>query len=116
MKGAGISTGAGTSLYMRNTTVSSCTWGILLIGPSGSADLGTATSPGGNTINNNLMFGIRVSYTGGLTAYAVGNTWRLSTQGANGSGQYGSALVTGPVNVADPANYSIDSNGGKIQF
>jgi len=116
MSEAGISAANGTSLILRNTTISSCKWGILLNGPGGSADLGSASSPGGNTFTNNSICGIRVSYSGGLTVLAVGNVWVPNMEGANANGQYASALVTGPVNVASPTNYTIDSNGGKIQF
>jgi hypothetical protein len=115
MKEAGISASAGTSLYMRNTTVSSCQWGVLLNGATGSADLGTSTSAGGNTFTSNSQFGLRVSYTGGFYAYAYGNTWLPSTQGTNANGHYGTFLAVGPIKATAPSNYYIDSNAN-IQF
>jgi hypothetical protein len=112
----GIEASTGTSLFVRNTAISNCQIGIYLSGSSGTSDLGTATSAGGNTITNNSKFGLRVDFSGGQTAFAVGNTWIANNQGTNATGQYGSALVIGPVNVAIGSNYYIDSNGGKIQF
>ncbi|MGA9118671.1 MAG: right-handed parallel beta-helix repeat-containing protein [Bacteroidota bacterium] len=115
MYGEGISVSSGTSLYMRNTTISNCRSGIYLNATSGSVDLGTSTDAGGNTINNCSQFGIRVGFAAGQVAYAYGNTWTPNAQGANANGHYGPFLAVGPVNPASPANYYIDSNAN-IQF
>ncbi len=112
----GIEASSGTSVYMRNTAISYCAVGVYLEGPNGSADFGSSTSVGGNTITNNSQLGVRVGYSGGQTVSAVGNTWIANVEGADANGQYGSALVTGPVNAANGSNYEIDYNGGKIQF
>ncbi len=111
----GISVSTGTSLYMRSTTISNCQVGIYLGGTSGSADLGTSTDAGGNTINNCSQFGIRVGFDAGQIAYAYGNTWTPNAQGANQNGHYAPFLAVGPVNATSPANYYIDSKAN-IQF
>ncbi len=112
----GIEASSGTSVVVRNTALSNCQIGVYLEGPSGSADLGTASSAGGNTITSNSQYGVRVGFSGGQTVYAVGNSWIASFQRANATGQYGSTLITGPVNSGTGVNYYVDSNGGKIQF
>jgi hypothetical protein len=116
MNAEGISASTGTSLYMRNTTISNCRSGISLNATSGSVDLGTSTDAGGNTINNCSQFGFRVGFAAGQVAYAYGNTWTPNTQGANANGHYGTFLAVGPVQVAAPANYYLSSNQDVIQF
>ncbi len=116
MGGAGINAITGSRLYMRNTSISSCQYGLLLTGSSATADLGTSTSAGGNTIVNNAQFGIMISHTGEFFAYTYGNTWIPNLQGANANGHYGSFLAVGPVQLTAPMNYYIDSNVNYIQF
>ncbi len=116
MGGAGIDAITGSRLYMRNTSISSCQYGLLLTGSSATADLGTSTSAGGNTIANNTQFGIMISHTGEFFAYTYGNTWIPNIQGANANGHYGPFLATGPVHSTAPANYYINANLDFIQF
>ncbi len=67
--------------------------GITVAGTAGSAfDLGTAASPGGNTITGNttggVTTGLSVKPSAGVIVSAVGNTFAAGVQGANPSGQY----------------------------
>jgi hypothetical protein len=114
---SGIMGGSGSfSISARNSTFTNCQYGIYVYGTNGYLDLGTAASPGGNTITGNSQYGVRVGFSGGITASAVGNTWIPNIEGANSAGKYSAQLLIGPTPNATPLNYYIDSNGGKIQF
>lgn len=108
--GVGIYVSQGPLLTLRMTEVrNSTTTGIQVFG---AVDLGTGASPGGNVITSNPT-GVRASGAALYTVSAVGNTWNPSAQGADVSGHYASALVTGP---AGGSNYTLDSATQRIQF
>ena len=73
------------------------------------ADLGTAASPGNNTLQGNLGVGLNLSKCPPAEMIsAVGNTWRPNVQNANGAGRYlMTASVSGPVMPSPPSNYTI---------
>jgi hypothetical protein len=109
------SSGRPLTFRMRNSSIySSKTYGIQYDSdptrPVGSIDLGTASDPGGNTLQNNIFRNLNVK--GNTTLTAVGNTWNANIQGADGQGRYAAARVDGP---QSGDNYYIDS-GVSIQF
>jgi hypothetical protein len=73
------------------------------------ADLGTAASPGNNTLQGNLDVGLNLSKCPPAEMIsAVGNTWQPNVQNANGAGKYPvTASVTGPVTPGSASNYTI---------
>lgn len=108
----GISVATGVPVTMRGSSLLSNAGGILLVGLDGQTDLGTAASPGGNTFQNGTSQVGVTSFRTFHTVSAVGNTWIPNVQGADGSGHYGSQLVTGAVTGA---NYTLPS-GASLQF
>ena len=79
-------------------------------------DLGTAASPGNNklqSINEGLA---SMSVASSVPITAVGNKWKLNTQGADATGQYAAGLVTGPVVPTIPKGNYIISGTNSIQF
>ena len=76
--------------------------------------LGSADSPGGNTIKNSTHVGL--ANQSNRRVSARGNTWNQSVQGADGEGHYVPGLVEGPVPAQDGNNYSIGSQYGSISF
>jgi hypothetical protein len=101
----------GSILYPRNLKVRSSTitgntsYAFQIYGTPLSVDLGTALSPGGNTIQN--------SGTGNLSGItgdaisAVGNTWNPNVQGADANGHFPAATqLAGP---ASGANFTLNA-------
>lgn len=87
-----------SSLKMRSTEVkNNCTAGVQFLGAAGSTlDLGRGDSLGQNTLSGNGVSGVgglTVETAAAITAYAAGNTWIASVQGASGTGTY--AVPTG---------------------
>ncbi len=69
---------------------------------------------GGNTLQGNGGVGL-FNNTGSVTIKATANTWRVSVQGSNASGQYSAFLDTGPETYVAATNYAI-AGAGAIQF
>jgi hypothetical protein len=81
------------SVYIRRTEVSNNnTVGVLLGGIlTGTYDLGTLASPGGNVfVDNTSTSGANLVVAGGqaVRVSAIGNTWNASLQGAGADGRY----------------------------
>lgn len=93
---------SGGQLKLRGSTVSgrsntaSANMGILVSNTVGviAPDLGTAADPGGNNLSGGNGPGLEVNAP--VQVSVVGNTWKAGVQGANASGQYASATVSGP--------------------
>ena len=63
--------------------------GMWLAGDASSTfDLGTAASPGNNTLTGNQPTQVSVRVAAGVVISAVGNTWTASAQGADANGHY----------------------------
>ncbi|HEX3764917.1 MAG TPA: DUF1565 domain-containing protein, partial [Kofleriaceae bacterium] len=96
-------------LTMRNSTVSGNHQDGVRISNAIHVDLGTAASPGGNTIQGNTGAGLAVvSDDGSPTVNASGNTWNASVQGADSDGRY--ILVetlAGPIAASPGNNFAI---------
>ncbi|MEO6363763.1 MAG: right-handed parallel beta-helix repeat-containing protein, partial [Caldimonas sp.] len=116
--GAGIDIESGQACRVRNATITgNVAYGIHLHG-RGQCDLGSAASPGGNTLRNtgpNLrVASIGLSGPGGaVDISAVGNTWLANEQGADAQGRYAlPAGQTTPLIVIAPVtagrNYRLE--------
>jgi hypothetical protein len=78
-------------------------------------DLGTAASPGNNTIQCTLIGVSNSGQAGDAGVTAVGNTWN-PVQNADLTGHYAAQYITGPTpTVAGPNNYYVFPTAG-IQF
>jgi hypothetical protein len=110
--GRGITiTKAWASIY--NNTIEDNAWGVYAL-EDGIINVGSAESPGMNTIRNSTHVGLaNNSYR---TIKAAGNTWNPSVQGADNEGHYPPGVVEGPVNFHDGNNYGISSQYGKLAF
>ena len=78
-------------------------------------NLGDSGTAGANTIDANTGVGLNNATTAS-TIQAVGNTWRVSTQGSDGSGNYAAALTAGPVAAVAANNFAITNGTAAIQF
>lgn len=101
----GISVGVQAQLSLSGSQISG---GNIAISDSGSVNLGTASSPGGNT----LKAATRVLSMGSTASdvSAVGNTWEANQQGADAQGHYATQTITGAVsgrNFSIPAGKSV---------
>jgi hypothetical protein len=106
------------ALTMRGCNVVGSFASVELDNP-GSADLGTALSPGNNTLQNSgngMGLHISAATTTSGVAQAVGNTWLPSTQGANNQGKYSAMLIPGPISYVDGNNFSISVSGWSLQL
>lgn len=112
LQGGGADT-PGT-LTMRGCTVTGNGNGIYLF-DFAIADLGTASNPGNNTLQNNVNIGLVIDGNNGdRTIHAAGNTWRPDVQGANAQGKYGAALMNA-VAKTDRNNFAIQA-GWRLQL
>jgi hypothetical protein len=87
----GIYCNGPTVLELRSTELcKNGGYGVYLSGSGNGqlADLGTASTKGGNLIKDNVQSGLGVNLSGSKTVDAVGNTWMPNEQGANASGVY----------------------------
>lgn len=78
-------------------------------------DLGTAASPGNNTILGTLIGVSNSGQAGDAGVTAVGNTWNPSAQGADPSGHYASQPLPFPGPTTSGQNYYVQPTAG-IQF
>ncbi len=118
--GYGIAIGKGVAFKMRGSTVAGNAYGISVSDASGGVDLGTASDPGGNTIQDNRNYSNSFGYNLGIssgTVQAVGNTWNPSLQGSDSAGRYTSQLLTCPGSYPTLTLYnSYCSSGSQIQY
>jgi hypothetical protein len=103
------------AMKLRGCTVTSNPmFGVYVFG--GTADFGTASSPGGNVFQGNGGVGVDLGATSGtVTVPAIGNTWRPNVQGADAQGHYSAGIVAGPVAFAPDANFAISSSSWSLQ-
>lgn len=117
----GVALADGVTFKMRNTRVAGNAYGISVSGTSGGIDLGTASDPGGNTLQDNRNYSNSFGYNlgGGWSGIvqAVGNTWQTNVQGADAAGHYSSQLLTCPGSYPSLTLYnSYCSSGSQIQY
>ena len=105
-----------TCLIVRDSTLRGFLYGISL-GHDAEVDLGTAASPGHNTIQGHRL-GLYIPDTGSArTLQAVGNTWQPLSQGADAEGHYGAQLLRGPVRPQFAApNFDVQTADWAIQL
>ncbi len=120
----GITTSKGVAFKMRGSTVAgngsgsgSNATGISIDDATAGIDLGTASDPGGNTIQDNGGSSYPNLAVSGSSAkvQAAGNTWNASTQGADAAGRYPPYLVSPSDAYASGRNYYV-IKGVSIQF
>jgi len=99
--------------YVFNNTILDNEWGVF-VAEQGVINMGSADSPGHNTIRNSIHVGL--ANHSDRTIRAAGNSWNPDVQGAGNDGNYLPGIVEGPVQAQDGNNYSIDSQYGKIEF
>lgn len=99
--------------YVYNNTIEGNDWGVYAL-EDGIINLGSAESPGMNTIRNSTHVGL--ANHSDRTIRAAGNTWNPSVQGADNEGHYSPGVVEGSVDSQDGNNYSISSQYGKLEF
>ncbi|AKU99059.1 hypothetical protein AKJ09_05723 [Labilithrix luteola] len=95
-----------TKVRMRNTRVTATNnFGAVTVGfdkspvTGANMDLGTAASPGGNTLlGGDTGVGLLL-YPTSTVVQAVGNTWKANVQGADATGKYAASLVDGAIAV-----------------
>jgi len=113
-------TGSGVDVFdtaaplLRQNTISANSVDGVVANDTSAPNLGDASSGGANTLQGNTGVGLN-NATAASTIQAVGNAWRLSTQGSDASGNYAAALTPGPVAAAPGNNFAI-SNAAAIQF
>jgi hypothetical protein len=76
---------AGGTFKMRNSNVLNNATGLDFFDPT-VVDLGTTSSPVGNTFSGNTTVGLQDGLNNNMMA--VGNTWSPNMQGADANGQY----------------------------
>lgn len=110
---------AATKLRVRGTSVSQPNQRAVVLGynstyTGSNVDLGTAASPGNNTILGGAGgVGLLLQRTTTSVVNAVGNTWKPNVQGADGAGKYPATLIDGSATVAETPgnNYAITAAG-----
>jgi parallel beta-helix repeat protein len=114
--GNGIEIHDGAGALLRQNTITANGGDGVVANNTSVPNLGDAGTPGANTIDANTGVGLNNNTTAS-TIQAVGNTWRVSTQGSDASGNYAAALTPGP--VAPPVagdNFAITNAAAAIQF
>ncbi|MEO8924448.1 MAG: DUF1565 domain-containing protein [Caldimonas sp.] len=96
--------GTSVALKLRTSNVSGNSDSGVAIFNNVAADLGTQADPGLNTFAGNGSQGIKDNLVGGQTTQAVGNTWNVNQQGADAAGHYSTAPAYTPVPKTGPAN------------
>lgn len=117
----GVALGSGVAFKLRNSRVAGNAYGIYVSDASGGIDLGTASDPGGNTLQDNRNFSNSFGYNlgGGWSGVvqAVGNTWQANLQGSDAAGHYASQLLTCPGGYPSLTLYNFYcSSGSQIQY
>ena len=113
--GSGIDVFDTTAPVIRQNTLTSNALDGVVANDTSTPNLGDASTAGANTIQANTGVGLNNATTAS-TIQAVGNTWRISTQGSDGSGNYAAALNGGPVAAAAGNNFAITNAAAAIQF
>jgi len=104
------------SPILRQNTISSNGIDGVVANDTSTPNLGDASTAGANTLQANTGVGLNNNTTAS-TIQAVGNTWRLSTQGSDASGNYAAALQPGTVAAAAGNNFAITNVApAQIQF
>jgi hypothetical protein len=100
----------GSSCRVRNAQISGNLGGGIRIDSNSTTvypdacDLGTAASPGGNTIDN-PVYNLLVD-SGAVDAPAVGNVWTPSQQGTDAQGRFSVAAGQTSLRIAGPITNS----------
>lgn len=104
--GNGIEIYDGAGALLRQNSITANGGDGVVANDTSSPNLGDAATPGTNTIDANTGVGLNNNTTAS-TIQAAGNTWRVSTQGSDASGNYPAAVQPGPVAAAAGNNFAI---------
>lgn len=113
--GSGVVVHDGATPILRQNSITANAVDGVVAHETSAPNLGDASSAGANTLDANSGVGLNNNSTAS-TIQAVGNTWRVSTQGSDGAGNYPAALQPGPVAPAAGNNFAITNAAGNIQF
>jgi hypothetical protein len=114
--GSGVDVFDAAAPILRQNTITSNALDGVTANDTSAPNLGDSSTAGGNTLQANTGVGLN-NRTTASAIQAVGNTWILSTQGADGSGKYAAALTPGPVAAAPGNNFAISNAGpAALQF
>ncbi len=114
-------TGSGVDVFdsagpiLRQNTISSNLLDGVTANDTSAPNLGDASTAGANTLQANTGVGLNNNTTS-TAIQAVGNTWRLTTQGSDASGNYAAALTPGAVAAVAGNNFAIINAAAAIQF
>jgi parallel beta-helix repeat protein len=100
---------------LRQNTISSNALDGVTANDSSVPNLGDASTAGSNTLQANTGVGLSNASTAS-TIQARGNTWTVSTQGSDASGNYAAALTAGPVAAVAGNNFAVTNAAAAIQF
>lgn len=114
--GNGIEIYDGAGALLRQNSITANGGDGVVANDTSAPNLGDAATPGTNTIDANTGVGLNNNTTAS-TIQAAGNTWRISTQGSDASGNYpGPAVQGGPVAAAAGNNFAITNGAAGIGF
>jgi parallel beta-helix repeat protein len=101
-------------ILRQNSILSNTTDGVVANDTS-TPNLGDGVSAGANTLQANTGVGLNNNTTAS-TIQAVGNTWNVSKQGSDGSGNYAALLKGGPDAAVAGNNFATTNAAAAIQF
>jgi parallel beta-helix repeat protein len=113
--GSGVDVFDTSSPILRQNTLSTNALDGVTANDASAPNLGDASTAGSNTLQANTGVGLNNATTAS-TIPAVGNTWIVSKQGSDGSGNYAAALTPGVVSAVAGNNFAITNAPAKIQF
>ncbi len=114
-------TGSGVVVFdtaapsLRTNTITSNGADGVVAHDTSTPDLGNASTAGANTLDLNTGVALNNDTTDS-TIQAVGNTWKASTQGSDGSGHYAASLQAGTVAAVAGNNFALTNAAAHIQF
>jgi parallel beta-helix repeat protein len=113
--GSGVEVFDTAAPILRQNSISGNSLDGVTANDTSAPNLGDASTAGSNTLQANTGVGLNNATTSS-TIPAVGNTWILSTQGSDGSGNYAAALTPGAVAAVAGNNFAITNAAAAIRF
>jgi len=113
--GSGVDVFDAAAPILRQNTITSNALDGVTANDTSAPNLGDASTGGSNTLQANTGVGLNNASTAS-TIQALGNTWIVSTQGSDASGNYAAALTPGAVPAVAGNNFAITNAAAAIQF
>ena len=113
--GSGVDAFDTAAPILRQNTITTNALDGVSANDASAPNLGDASTAGGNTLQANTGLGLNNATTAS-TIQAVGNTWIVSTQGSDASGNYAAGIVPGAVPAVAGNNFAITNAAAAIQF